>query len=546
MSTLADVIQRFSGKRALRIGAVLLVLGSGAAVHAAPAPQSPDRPPATAQERGDLRRTIEARYQVLPISGGVLLNARQPKAGVRTIEVTGPRIAVNGETVTARTLRDWLGADADPVVRLQGLSAAEQRQLFGLGAEAAPQPQVAAETSAAPEASTEPPTSDTDVTETSAETPERPEAPEAPEPPETPGSFKPSSSLRSSGSRVNVGGSVRVDKDESADEAVAVGGSVEVEGEVRDDVTAVGGPVRVAGKVGGEVVSIGGSVYLGPHAVVEGDVTSVGGNVHREPGAVVNGAIHEVGVLPFLGRHRFHRGPIWAGGWGGWGGVSDLLGSLMSLVFMALLTALVVLVARRPLERVDRVLTAEPWPSAAAGLASAILFWPLFIVMTILLIITIVGCVLLLLYPFLLLYAGLLVLLGYTAVAHRLGLLLESRFNRSFGSPYTATFLGVLALQGWRVLGAVFGLLPWPFGILSFLFSVFGLLLVTAAMAVGFGAVVLSRFGLAPGYWPRRGAPASYVPPPSGQPVEPLPLSDPLTHPSNPPEPPAGDPNPWV
>jgi cytoskeletal protein CcmA (bactofilin family) len=540
MSTLADCIQRFSGKSALRIGAVLLVLGSGAAAHAAPAPQSSDRPPATAQERGDLRKTIEAKYQVLPISGGVLLNARQPKAGVRAIEVTGSRIAVNGETVTARTLRDWLGADAEPVIRLQGLSAGEQRQLFGLGAEAAPP------SPAAPETSTEPPTSDTDVTETSAEAPERPEAaetpdrPEAPEPPPTPGSFKPSPGLRSSGSRVNVGGSVRVDRDESADEAVAVGGSVEVEGEVRDDVTAVGGPVRVAGKVGGEVLSVGSSVYLGPHAVVEGDVTSVGGNVHREPGAVVNGAIHEVGVLPFLGRHGFHRGPIWSGGWGG---VSDLLGSLMSLVFMALLTALVVLIARRPLERVDRVLTAEPWPSAAAGLASAILFWPLFFVMTILLILTIVGCVLLLLYPFLLLYVGLLLLLGYTAVAHRLGLLLESRFNRSFGSPYTATFLGVLALQGWRVMGAVFGLLPWPFGVLSFLFSLFGLLLVTAAMVVGFGAVVLSRFGLAPGYWPRRGAPASYVPPPSGQPVEPLPLSDPLTHPS---EPPAGDPNPWV
>jgi hypothetical protein len=531
MSTLADFIQRLPGKGAVRVAAVLLVLGSGVALQAAPAPQSPDRPPVSAQERGDLRRTIEARYQVLPVSGGVLLTPRQAKAGVRTIEVTGNRIAVNGETVTVRTMRDWLGADADPVLRLLGMTAAEQRQLFGLGGDTAARPP-----SAAPETSTAaPPTSDTDVAETPSveapEAPERPEAPEAPEAPETPGSPK-LPERRSSGSRVNVGGSVQIDKDESADEAVAVGGSVDVEGEVQDQVTAVGGPVRIQGKVGGEVVSVGGSVFLGPRAVVEGDVTSVGGGVHREPGAVIHGAVHEVGLLPFLGRHGFHRGPVWGGHWGLWGGVSDLLGSLMSLVLTALLACMVVLVARRPLERVDRVLTAQPWPSAATGLASAIFSLPLFIVVTILLVLTIVGCALLLLYPFLFLYVALLVLLGYTTVAYRLGRLLEGRFNRDLGSPYAATLTGVVALQGWLVLGHLFDLLPGPFGAFAFLISLFGVLVVAAALVVGFGAVVLSRFGLAPGYWPRRGAPVPPLPP-SGQPVpvEPLPLSDPLTNP---------------
>ncbi len=525
MSTLADFIQRLSGRSALRVAAALLVLGFGASSYAAPAPQSPDRPPATAQERGDLRRTIEGKYQVLPVSGGVLLNARQPKAGVRTIELTGPQIAVNGETVTARTLRDWLGADADPVIRLQGLSAAEQRQLFGLGAEgAAPAPAAAPETSASPETSTEPPTSETDVEETSAEAPETPETPAAPTSSKAP-------ETRSSGSRVNVGGSVRIDKDEVADDAVAVGGSVDVAGEVRHDVTAVGGPVRIEGTVGGDVTSIGSSVYLGPHAVVEGDINSIGGNVHREEGAVVHGTSHEVGLFPFGRSRGFHPGAIWGRPWGFWGGVSDFLGGVMSLVFMALLTCLVMLVAREPLERVDRMLSAQPWPSVAVGVASAVFFWPLFIVVTILLAITIVGCVLFLLYPFLLLYVALLILLGYTAVAYRLGRLLEDRLNRSAGSPYTAVLLGVVALQGWRVLGSLFGMMPWPLGLISFMFSLFGAILVTAATVVGFGAVVLSRFGLEPGYWPRRGAPPMPNVPPAPQPVEPLPLSDPLTNP---------------
>ena len=137
------MFSRFSGKRSPRLAAILLVLGVlgtalGAAAHAAP--QSPDRPPATAQERSDLRRALESRYEVLPVSGGVVLKPRQPKAGIRTVEVTGDEIAVNGERVNANILRDWLGADADAVIRLQGLSAADQRQLFGLTGEAAAAP----------------------------------------------------------------------------------------------------------------------------------------------------------------------------------------------------------------------------------------------------------------------------------------------------------------------------------------------------------------------------------------------------------------------
>jgi len=528
MWTPSDRFQRFSGKRAPRFAAILLVLGFvlGASAYAAPAPQSPDRPPATAQERSDLRRALESRYEVLPVSGGVVLKPRQPKAGIRTVEVTGDEIAVNGERVNANILRDWLGADADAVIRLQGLSAADQRQLFGLTGEAA-----AAPPAPAPEVSNPTATSDTDVTETEAS--EAPEAPEVPEAPEAPETDRRSNRRHVSGDRVNVGGSVHVRQDETADEAVAVGGSVEVEGEVSDGVTAIGGPARIEGRVGGDVVSVGSSVYLGPHAVVNGDVTSVGGTIERSPGAVVNGATNEVSIPTFLrSRGGFRTGPVWGRHWGRWGGVSDLLGSLMSLVLTALLVCLVLLVARRPLERVDRQLVAQPWRAAAVGLAGSIFFWPLLIVVTILLAITIVGCVLFLLYPFLLLYVLLLLLLGYAASAYRLGRWLEVRFNWNFGGPYAAALAGVLALKIWSVLGSMFDLMPGPFGAFSILTSLFGALVTTAALVVGFGAVILARFGLEPGYWPRRGAPVGPLGPvPPASRVDHLPLTDPLTSP---------------
>jgi hypothetical protein len=530
MWTPDDRMQTFSGKRSPRIAAIALgfalgVMAGVGAAHAAPSPQSADRPPATAQERGDLRQAIESRFEVLPVTGGVVLKPRQPKASIHTIELTGHQIAVNGETVSARTLRDWLGPDAEPVIRLQGLAAADQRELFGLSGEGAAKPPAAApETAAAPDRDEEEAaaTTDTDVTETSTAEPATSAAPEPPEPPS-----RHSRSRHGGGnSHVNVGGSVTVRRDEVADDAIAVGGSVEVEGEVTGDVSAIGGPVRIEGRVGGEVISVGGSVYLGPHAVVDGTVTSVGGTIEQDPGAVIHGSKAEVGLVPFFRHRGFRVGPMW-GHWGFWGGVSDFLGSLMSLILSGLLVCLVMLVARRAVERVDRQLVAQPWQSAAVGLAGSIFFWPLLVVVTVLLAITIVGCVLFLLYPFLLLYVALLLLLGYTTVAYRLGRLLEARFNLNVGGPYATALLGVLALRIWHVLASLFDLVPGPFGLFAFMISLFAALVSMSALIVGFGAVILSRLGLEPGYWPRRGAPPAPPMSPGAPAFEPLPLSQP-------------------
>ena len=64
-----------------------------------------------------------------------------------------------------------------------------------------------------------------------------------------------------------------------------------------------------------------------------------------------------------------------------------------------------------------------------------------------------------------------------------------------------------------------------------------------AALVTGFGAVILSRFGLTPGYWPGRGAPGpayypgqggAVVPPPppyAAPPAGGLPLTDTAVHP---------------
>jgi cytoskeletal protein CcmA (bactofilin family) len=517
--------QRSAGRRFFRAAVVFLSLGASGVMFSASAaaPQPAANPPASAEERTNLRQTLESRYEVLPVRDGIALKPRQPKAGIRTVEVTSDGVAVNGERVTARTLHDWLGADADLVLRLQGLSAAEQRQIFGLegGAPTATAPAPPPAPAPAATSAAEP----GDSTGKDGET----EVSDEPAVEETPGAADTSrrhGDRHSSGSRVNVGGSVTVDKDEVAEEVVAIGGSATVEGEVEQDVTAIGGPARINGKVAGEVVSVGSGVYLGPNAEVEGDVTSVGGTVHREPGAKVQGRINEVGILPF-GRH-VHFGRF-GHDWEPWGGVSRVLSSILFTVLLSLLVCLVLLVARVPLERVDRQLVARPLPSALAGFA----FWPLALAVTILLAITIIGCVVFVLYPFLFLFVGLLLLLGFSASAYRLGRLVEGRFGRNFGSPYVAALVGVLLIQVWSILGHMLDVLPGPLGFFSTMIGLFGFLVQLVAWMVGFGAVLLARFGLEPGYWQGQGPPMAPMAPvvpatpgPAPSYDQPLPLSD--------------------
>ncbi|MEA2599047.1 MAG: hypothetical protein QOF89_39 [Acidobacteriota bacterium] len=510
----------YPGRRSLQVAFLFLCLGLSAAMFSTPvaaAPQSPTSPPASAEERASLRQALESRYEVLPVRDGIALKPRQPRAGIRTIEVTADGVAVNGEKVSARTLRDWLGGDADSVLRLQGLTTADQRQIFGLEGGTSPAPPPIPEVTPAETTAGGETTGETEVSEEPAQA----------ETPEPAGPAEPSGERHSSGSRVNVGGSVAVDKDETVEEAVAIGGSATVEGDVDGDVTAIGGSAHINGRVGGEVVAVGNSVYLGPHAEVSGDVTSVGGRIRREPGAKIHGTTHEVGILPF-GRH-VHFGRDWDA-WPFWGGISNVMSSLMFTVLMALLVCLVLLVARVPLERVDRQLVTQPWKSALVGLAGVVFSLPMLAAVSFLLLITIIGCALFLLYPFLFLFLGLVLLLGYAAVAYRLGRFLEGRFNRSFGSPYMAAIMGVLLIQVWSVLGHMLDLAPGPFG---FLVGLFGFLVQAVAWTTGFGAVILARFGFAPGYWPQRGAPVSVPPAPVSpvpydynRPIEPLPLSE--------------------
>ncbi len=490
----------------------LLTLLFGAGGFAEAQPVASNRTGAAAPTQ-PLRQELLGRYEVLPLRDGVMLRPRTERAGVRSIEVSGDAIAVNGERVSESVLRAWLAEDSGALLRLLALPVAERRALFGFGASGAAASIGAGDSSAPAGSAGSDIAGDSDGAEASPESdgsvdgvveiPPVPEAPVAPEEPEEPQGEDDDSK---SGADVRIGtlvrfaGSARVDADEQAEEVVVIGGPAIIDGAVQKDVAAIGGRVTVNGRVGGDVVAVGGSVRLGPKAEVGGDVTSVGGSVERAPGARVRGQINEaagIGPRIHIGGHDdrdFDAWPLW----GPFAGAMRLMWSILALAILALMVAVTVVVARDSVARVEAKLATEPWQSGLAGFLAQLLFIPLFVAMTVVLVVSIIGIPLLILYPFLFLALILGGLVGFSAVCLQVGRLIDRRFDRQFGSVVATALVGLFAIEVLRILGNLFDLGSGPLGLFGWFFSLSGFLVAYAAWTFGFGAVILTRFGLGP------------------------------------------------
>ncbi|MGC4085905.1 MAG: hypothetical protein QM736_28205 [Vicinamibacterales bacterium] len=417
---------------------------------------------AFAQDRPDdgLRRDVERRFEVLPLREGVVLRPKAPMAGIRSVEITGGNIALDGQPATGAELREKLGADADLVLRLSYLTDAARRALFA----APPTPVAPAAQPSAPL----PPAS-----------PEPPPAVAVPEPPSPPSSPR----QRRNGDRVRIGGSVIVDEDESID----------------GDVVAVGGAVRVDGRVRGDVVAVGGNVTLGPRSIIDGDVTAVGGPLHRSPGAIVRGKAQEVSLGGIdLSRWTWQRNPV--GEW--WrsmlGSAFAFVGTLVRIAVLCLFTLLVVLFGREYMERAGAVAASASFKAGAVGFAAQVLFLPLLVITVVVLVMTIVGIPLILLLPFVVLGIALVALVGFAGVAHHIGVIAVGRMGRDATNPYLATLAGVVLIMSPVLLSRLASLGGGFLFPLATTLGIAGFVIEYLAWTVGFGAVALARFGRRP------------------------------------------------
>lgn len=500
MQTFAEVqrVSRWAPRAALGAALLLTALPGSSPILRAQEAETPAAPATPAEDQA-VREALEQDYELLPVRGGLLLRPREEYRGIRTLEITGSGLAVNGEGVSLDEARGWLGERAEPVLELLELSPEERRSLLGLEAEVpaaeAPEPPEVPEIAGQPEAP---------------EPPERPEEPEEPRGPR----------VRRGGQTV-FGSHVRVAADEIADDIVVFGGSADIDGEVRGNVVVLGGNLRIDGRVTGEATVIGGPMFLGPEAEVGGNAVAVGARVHREPGARIGGQIDQVtGVF----------GPWWIGwddwtwrpGWSPWWGLTELVVALTSWILLGLLMAVVVALGRDRVERIAARSAREPVKAGVVGVLVTILTLPVFGILMVLLCLTIIGIpiavALALASPFLAILWVIFALMGFTGVALVVGRWIARRFERSVESPYAAVFLGLLALAALCLVGDLLDVFGGPVDVFAAMFSLAGLLVQLVAWSVGFGAVFLLLYERRAR---RRAARAAGYPPPPAPPSEP-------------------------
>jgi hypothetical protein len=252
----------------------------------------------------------------------------------------------------------------------------------------------------------------------------------------------------------------------------------------------------VAGTIASNVVVAEGSLLITPTGRIDGDVIAIDATVHNQ--GTILGDLREAAnfapviapmVRPSLSVVRYRPSFMdkLAGGFG------SLAKTIAMYVLFGFLGAVIVYFFRGHLETVSDTVSFSFGRSFLAGLAAEVLFLPIGLVLTVLIVTAIA-------VPFYIIGFGLLSLLGYISVAHAAGENLTrhrftwpNRMRRSNSYYYVLNGLGVLLalFAGAAITQMASPLLGWAQGLLI----ASAWILTWVASTAGLGAALLSRAG---------------------------------------------------
>lgn len=281
---------------------------------------------------------------------------------------------------------------------------------------------------------------------------------------------------RITGTRIAVGQHVRIERDEEVSDAViVVGGNLLVDGRVRDGVFVAGG-----------------DVHLSSTADVRGDLVVAGGKLTRDAGSRQLGSVSYISIGDWWQRHggwwpalRFSEVGRWVG----------LFGTVARVSLLGVLMVIMLIVGRAAVARAGRAAFAEPGRALLIGLATEIFFVPFLVAASIALAITIIGipfvavlvpiAILMLLFAF---------VLGFTALACRLGERVEDRLGWQPGNAFVATTIGFLILLAPTVLARFADFAPFGSTLALALLAI-GVAVEFIAWTIGLGAAIITGLG---------------------------------------------------
>lgn len=256
----------------------------------------------------------------------------------------------------------------------------------------------------------------------------------------------------------------------ASDRVTFTGDIVVARGERVRDVVTMGGDARIEGEVTGDVVTMGGDIEVVPGGVVHGDLVTMGGDIEVAEGGTVQGQRVQAGSGDVQLSYGIDPADA-AGGIADW--FSDAAGTAARYALLFLLGLVLLGLAPERLDTLRLALVKVPTRAAATGLLGLIVA----VVLIIVLCITLIGIPAAVLLALALPVA---IYVGMAAAASVIGALLP--VERLKGRP---------VLQLGAGIAVIFAVSLLPF---------LGDIAVAAAAIIGFGAVVLTRFGkLAPG-----------------------------------------------
>lgn len=282
---------------------------------------------------------------------------------------------------------------------------------------------------------------------------------------------------RLTGTRIAFGQDVRIERDEEVtDAAIVVGGNLEVNGRVRDG-----------------VVVVGGNLHLTPTADIRGDIVLVGGTLTRDAGAQLSGGINYVSFGEWSRRNFGFFPTVRFGEVGRW---LSLAGTLARISVLGVLMVGMLLVARAPVARVGRAALAEPLRAFIIGFAAEVFFVPFLVAASIGLAITLIGIPFVaILVPIAIVIAVFAFVLGFTALACRLGEWVEDRLGWPPGNAFVATAIGFFILLTPTLLARFVDVASTSAAPLTLVLVTIGLTIEFIAWTMGLGAAIITGLG---------------------------------------------------
>jgi hypothetical protein len=301
--------------------------------------------------------------------------------------------------------------------------------------------------------------------------------------------------------------------------------------EIEGTLVVVDGDLTVRGDVDGDVVVVDGTLLLEEGGRIRGDVRLLDARIEREGGRLEGDLIEldasdeqsvdvetearireevEREVRAELGDRdeRSRMGGLFSPIGFVVRGVAGILGSIVTIIVLSLVGGVVMHLAGTNLEVAAETARRAPGRAAAVGLAGTFLALPVWLLGAIALAVSIIGIPIALIWlPLFPIALALAIVLGYYAVARNVGVWVSRQRYSQFSwvrpsNPYTLVGGGVLLLWAAFLVASVLELGGPLLGFLQALFVICGILVSVFAALVGFGAVLITRAGRRPEYYP--------------------------------------------